>query len=220
VRSPSVACVRPQPRPPLTLHGSGPEKEAEIEAEVMEFEEEGGLAVSLVVWVLALVGPLSLLVYLRLKTSLLGATPPTAAGSKVLSALVEGAGKGASSGPGASKPSAAKAEAAPPGQPSAAALSKAGAFSCCGAARRHSARAHIGRSQRCCASLRKRTSASVRPPTRRYFPFGAEPGAGHCPARCLPQKHPCPLGDAHYTGVRVVLLYASEDSRANERTYA
>jgi hypothetical protein len=152
VRSPSVACVRPQPLPPLTLHGSGPEKEAEIEAEVMEFEEEGGLAVSLVVWVLALVGPLSLLVYLRLKTSLLGATPPTAVGSKVLSALVEGAGKGASSGPGASKPSAAKAEAAPPGQPSAAALSKAGAISCCGAARRHSARAHIGRSQRCCAS--------------------------------------------------------------------
>ena len=82
----------------------------------MEFEEEGGLAVSLVVWVLALVGPLALLVYLRLKTSLLGATPPASSGSAVLSAL-EGASKGGAAGPG-KEGKAAEA-------PSAAALSKA-----------------------------------------------------------------------------------------------
>ena len=107
-----------RPRARLTPTPSGPEKEAEIEAEIMEFEEEGGLAVSLVVWVLALVGPLALLVYLRLKTSLLGATPPASSGSAVLSAL-EGASKGAAAGPGGKEVKAADAT------PSAAALSKA-----------------------------------------------------------------------------------------------
>lgn len=111
--------TRPAPATSVPAHPSpsGPEKEAEIEEEIMEFEEEGGLAVSLVVWVLALVGPLALLVYLRLKTSLLGATPPASSGSAVLSAL-EGASKGAAAGPAGKEVKAAEV-------PSAAALSKA-----------------------------------------------------------------------------------------------
>jgi hypothetical protein len=82
------------------------------------FEEDGGLAVSLVVWVLALIGPLSLLVYLRLKTGLLGSSPP--AGSAALTAL-----EASLVGPGAAVAKGKPAGDAKEVQPSAAALSKA-----------------------------------------------------------------------------------------------
>jgi hypothetical protein len=66
----------------------GPALEAEIEEEIAEFEESGGLLSSLIVWVLALAAPAALLLYLRLKTNLLGGGPPQSA---VLSALEQAA---------------------------------------------------------------------------------------------------------------------------------
>ena len=78
-----------------------------------------GLAVSVVVWVVALAAPLSLLVFLRLRTNLLGATPAGQTGSAVLSAL-EGAtgGTPGKAAPGKTEPTAKEAQ---PSQP----LSKA-----------------------------------------------------------------------------------------------
>jgi len=98
---------------------SGAAVEAKIEEEIAEFEEAGGLAVSVVVWVVALAAPLSLLVFLRLRTNLLGATPAGQTGSAVLSAL-EGAtgGTPGKAAPGKTEPTAKETQ---PSQP----LSKA-----------------------------------------------------------------------------------------------
>lgn len=61
--------------------------EEAIEEEVKQFETQGGLAVSIAVWLVALGVPLAVLAYLRVKTNLLGRAPVP---SSVLAAL-EGA---------------------------------------------------------------------------------------------------------------------------------
>lgn len=91
--------------------------EEEIQERVEEFEEDGSLVVSIIMWTFALAVPIGLLVFLRTKTTLLGKPPaPSKSGGSAGGPLRTRAVKGDTAGsasPGSSKPGGARADLEP-----------------------------------------------------------------------------------------------------------